>query len=380
MKRHGLSSNEITFIFYPLHKTPFMEISEVRPTNFNPFSEFSTYFDSHRLFYAYTGKLPSVKTIDQVDPLKFKNWLVTEYGARIVAKNVKQQFNRKENKLKDTEAFFLLDNNILIYQEVSSVSVLYDMHQEVTADQLLYEIKRFKPKAFGRREIFLVSSSSNGIETVPLKLKKPQLNLGIHYNDDLITLHLKMLPSLKKKDTSGLYLFHGIPGTGKSTYIRHLVCSINKKVIFIPPVQASQLDSTNISKLLIKNENSVFIIEDAEDLLHSRNSGNNSAMSTLLNLTDGILGKSLGIQIIVTFNTNPSSLDRALLRKGRLTALYEFKPLAVEKANILLKKLGMNDYAVFNPTTLADLFHAQEKSFQFSNNQRNPIGFLNNAV
>lgn len=66
------------------------------------------------------------------------------------------------------------------------------------------------------------------------------------------------------------------------------------------------------------------VIEDAEDLLVSRDTNHNSGISMLLNLTDGLLGQSLGIQVICTFNTHVSNIDRALLRKGRLIALYEF--------------------------------------------------------
>ena len=62
----------------------------------------------------------------------------------------------------------------------------------------------------------------------------------------------------------------------------------------------------------------------------------NSNLAMILNITDGILGESLGIQIIATFNTDVQNIDPALKRKGRLKSAYEFKALSPEKANVLL--------------------------------------------
>jgi hypothetical protein len=54
-----------------------------------------------------------------------------------------------------------------------------------------------------------------------------------------------------------------------------------------------------------------------------------------------LLGESLGIQIIATFNTHISNIDKALLRKGRLIGLYEFKPLSMDKSKVLLEENGI---------------------------------------
>jgi ATPase family associated with various cellular activities (AAA) len=356
-----------------------MDELAIQSKGFNLFSEFSTYFDGPRLFFAYFGKIPSIKVIDRIDEKRLGKWLESEWKDKILARHSRQVYNRKENNLKSTDSFFILDNELIIHQDAERLIILYHSCPEETVIALLMQIRRHASRVGNRREIFLLINGQNGIETTPLKLKKPSLNLALHYNDDLISLHDKVIRTLKKRGHSGLYLFHGIPGTGKSTYIRHLVCSIDKKVIFMPPGIAGQLDSAMIAKLLIDNDNTVFVIEDAEELLHSRVAGKNSALSMLLNLTDGLLGEALGIQIIVTFNTNPASLDKALLRKGRLIALYEFKPLAVEKTNILLRKMVMTECSAHGPMTLADIFHARDESFQF-NSSRNAIGFLANAV
>jgi ATP-dependent 26S proteasome regulatory subunit len=170
-------------------------------------------------------------------------------------------------------------------------------------------------------------------------------------------------------------LFHGNPGTGKSTYIKYLIHQLRKKVIFISPKMAGNLDNVSMTALLLKNCNSVIVIEDAEELIVSRDDARNSNLSMLLNLTDGLLGESLGIQIIATFNSELKNIDKALLRKGRLTSIYEFKNLSLDKTNYLLKKLG-HDVEVDKALPLAEIFN-----FDISNNYepklRKAVGFGN---
>lgn len=157
------------------------------------------------------------------------------------------------------------------------------------------------------------------------------------------------------------------------TYIRHLIYSVKKNVIFISPKLAANIDSPDFTEFLIKNPNSIFVIEDAENLIVSRDSENNSAISMILNLTDGLLGEGLVIQFICTFNTHLSRIDKALLRKGRLKALYEFGALSVDKSNYLLESLNLN-YETNKPMTLAEIYNLKEERFDFDG-EKKVIGF-----
>ena len=141
--------------------------------------------------------------------------------------------------------------------------------------------------------------------------------------------------------------------------------------------QARHLDSPELNTLLIENMDAVIVIEDAEELIMSRDTNRVSGISTLLNLSDGLLSESLGIQIIATFNTNISNIDKALLRKGRLTTLYEFKELSIAKSASLIATLGFADYNVTRPMTLAEIYNIEKASFQLRP-QRNAIGFTAN--
>ncbi len=70
----------------------------------------------------------------------------------------------------------------------------------------------------------------------------------------------------------------------------------------------------------------------------------------------------LRIQIICTFNAPLTRIDKALLRKGRVIASYEFKPLTIKKSNTLLKSLN-SEYITTKEMTLAEVFYQKDLDF-----------------
>jgi ATP-dependent 26S proteasome regulatory subunit len=91
-------------------------------------------------------------------------------------------------------------------------------------------------------------------------------------------------------------------------------------------------------------------------------------MNTLLNLTDGIIGDSLNLHFICTFNTNVNNIDKALLRKGRLSYMYEFEPLTLEKTREWIPDAKKS-------MTIADIFNYNVENN--ANVENRPIGFQN---
>lgn len=90
------------------------------------------------------------------------------------------------------------------------------------------------------------------------------------------------------------------------------------------------------------------------------------------NLTDGILGDCLSIQIITTFNMKREKIDQALLRKGRLIAEHKFENLSVEESNKLFNHLG-KDYITDKPMSLADIYNIDVEIYKTNNKSK--IGF-----
>lgn len=115
--------------------------------------------------------------------------------------------------------------------------------------------------------------------------------------------------------------------------------SEKRPFLFLDSSVFGAITDSSFIKLLINNKNAVIVLEDCETLLASREYGN-GRMAALLNLSDGILGDSLNLKFICTFNSDLTKIDQALLRKGRMKLKYEFKALTADKTQAKAKELG----------------------------------------
>jgi hypothetical protein len=326
-----------------------------------------------RAYCSYFGAIPSLKLITGVNTKRCLSWIESAMKDRVIEKTFNESYSRKKG-LKASEVTYILKQQVILSVNIShkTVSLYYSKLKSTTwVEELWVEVSKFTTKSPGK-SIYLVVSDM-GISLNAITLKRLQVDLTKNYNDDLIELHSSIVGSLNTKGSSGLFLFHGVPGTGKSTYIRSLIFNTSKKVIFLPPSLARTMDNPEITSLIIANPNSIIIIEDAEELILSREKGSNPAISMLLNLTDGLLGYCLGIKFICTFNTKLNNIDNALLRKGRLTSLYEFKALTVEKTNLLLNKMQDERAPSNSPLTLAEIYNIGP---EIDVKKSSPIGFL----
>lgn len=345
---------------------------ELQNKSFDILNQGGNYINQMRMFLGYFNSIPNVKTVYEVDFNKAKKIIEEEYENQIVAVNYSEDCSKKNKEYSDLLYVFKIKILINFYND--NFYILFDSANEGLAETIIKKIIPLIKKRKRTKEISLVINTQRGLDTKEIEIKKPNLTVDLHYNDDFKPVHLAVLRTLKLKKQKGLFLFYGLPGTGKSTYIKYLIHQQNKKVIFISPKMAGNLDSTAFTEFLIDNENSILVIEDAEELIVSRENNQNSHLSFLLSLTDGILADSLGIQVIATFNTDIKNIDKALLRKGRLTAIYEFKELEFPKVNALFEQLKIEKHEVFKSMTLTDIFNFKEHNFN-SKKEKVKIGF-----
>jgi hypothetical protein len=210
-----------------------------------------------------------------------------------------------------------------------------------------------------RANIHLVKSEHGHLDTEEYDLIIPPIDLELNYGESFKIIHDTIIDRLNKKNDKGIILLHGQHGTGKTSYIKYLTSLIeDKDILFIPPSMAEMLSEPSMIPFLMDHRDSILIIEDAERVIGDRETGNVSSagVSNVLNLTDGILGDCLSIQIIATFNMRKENIDKALLRKGRLIAEHKFEKLSLEETNKLLKHLN-KDIIAKEGMTLADIYN-----------------------
>lgn len=201
----------------------------------------------------------------------------------------------------------------------------------------------------------------------PIAINLPEnLDLELNYGKEFLDVDKKIQERLFEKP-NGLFMFHGMPGTGKTTYIKYLAGQVKRDFIYIPTSMIEFFTSDpNCLHTLIQKPNSVIILEDAEKAILKRlgDGMDSSAVSALLNLSDGILSDILKTSVIVTYNCPKQDVDDALKRKGRLQMDYEFTSLAIDNAKKLAKSLNYSKKAIdsiVKPLTLSEIYNLDKK-------------------
>ena len=116
--------------------------------------------------------------------------------------------------------------------ETKSISKLIGKYvcitiDEYNIDQIEYKLKinEFLDKRCVAKEgvgtIHAMVKQGDYVETYPFDAIYKPIDMQLMYGEKFITFHNHLLNKLTN-DTSGIALLHGLPGTGKSNYIKYL--------------------------------------------------------------------------------------------------------------------------------------------------------------
>ena len=204
------------------------------------------------------------------------------------------------------------------------------------------------------------------IDTTVCKFNDWKSNIKENYNDDI---PYEEMNKIIQSDKAGLIMFYGIPGTGKTSLVKSLINdNRDTNFIFVDTSVCESISDGLFLDFLQDNKNSVIVFEDCEKLLFSRDELVNESIGTILNLTDGIIAESMKIKFICTFNCDLDKVDKALMRKGRLSLGYEFKKLSLEKTRAIFPEAT-------EEMTLAEAHNHLEDN-GYKEKKRTKIGFV----
>ena len=334
----------------------------MEPINFNA-SDYIKIFETGenialKYYLLRFEMVPHIVTINmKINRKEFHDKMTTMFGNQIELILDEQKLYAETIFSNDKQSDYILKNKIIVVTcSTGNEIIIYYSNESIdnknSIIELINESKYVKPTEVCFHMI--VSSDELYLRKMDLE-DKSEYDMNLLYNNDLFDEFPK-IENFIQNDATGLMLFHGIPGTGKTNFIKEIIRRYpNQSFIYIPNKLFGSIDSINFVNFFIENKNSILIIEDAEALLVDREKGNFS-ISTLLNLTEGLLGEALKIKVICTFNCEIGKIDKALTRKGRLKFLYEFKPLKKEKVNQLFKILEI-EHNSENDLPISDIFH-----------------------
>lgn len=326
-------------------------------TGYSPNALYTSYFDEYPSSYwisvAEKGKtvLSRLTNFDEIISFLKADHIIQLGGYSKPDITQLKQYPEVENHKDYTYAiaFYYSEKKYMILLDIREECIVFYYNKEIFSDFTYFQTISEKIKGYlyyaisdpKEADIKLVYfDMKNGFQTIKSKINITTINLAENYNDDIIEVNTKLIDFLKSRDT-GLCLFRGEPGTGKSYFLRHLLTSYPNNYIFIPNNVTSHLSSPDFLSFMMENKDSIFILEDCEQVLFNRElNPHNTGISGILNIADGLMSDVLNIKFICTFNTDINNIDKALLREGRCIINYEFKPLTIEKTKFLLNKLG----------------------------------------
>lgn len=187
--------------------------------------------------------------------------------------------------------------------------------------------------------------------------------LALHYGEDFPGWTSEFLQNLNEP---GISILRGETGTGKTSFIRHAMCSLAKthRFYFVPVDNFSLLSSGTLTEFWkaeqrdFPSASKVLVLEDAETLVSERDHPKKSPVAALLNLTDGLMTQFIKLHLICTLNCKIDDVDQALLRPGRLRFFKSFERIPRERAFQLAEEhhLHLTDQTDFS---LAEIFASQ---------------------
>lgn len=226
-----------------------------------------------------------------------------------------------------------------------------------------FEKWEYLPVESNRGRIYTLVNTNGGLSSQSIgKAKLPLIEEN--YDENVISDVKYIIENLQKSNPAGrITILNGKPGVGKTHLIRSIIDSVDVATfLLLPPELVGSLTGPELMSFFVQNNAQlakpvVLVIEDADSCLTGRSMDNMSLISSLLNISDGIIGNLMDIRIIATTNVEIKDIDPAILRPGRLLKRVNIDTLSQHKASEIYKRLTKKEKMMVRPMTLAEIYY-----------------------
>ena len=206
----------------------------------------------------------------------------------------------------------------LTCEETLPTDKLKDLISKI--QKIAFNNSRFKGKCL---EVEIRNGMFEGVKVIDVKDVVNDLILS-ESQEKFMKHFIKRL----KRGRNMRILLNGVPGTGKTELIRHIITELTPQVTFVIPRFNNIEDLRTILSSCEIFDNGTIIMDDIDLFIGSRQKGNyTNVLGEFLNFFDGIKKR----QISILASTNDKTLvDEAAERPGRFNAIIDFDYLSDE--------------------------------------------------
>lgn len=267
------------------------------------------------------------------------------------------------------DCIVLLDHQHGSYLDIS-VAVKDDV---VAADKIVTNIAELVPPTIvdsDSVQLWLWLMTQTGSESKSKTIKASTwADVSRHYPTKVTDRLAHIMKADRPEGSGKIILWHGAPGTGKTSAIRTLMrewkpwCKFHyisdPEDLFRHPAYLLTVATSE------KNDFRLVIAEDADNLLRpSARNDPGSGLGRLLNFSDGILGQGCNTIFLLTTNIELDKLHPAVTRPGRCFAQVEFTKFSPREVSDWC--LSENVPVLSGEKTLAELTEHARKNKQIA--------------